>query len=52
MGKSTLLNSAGKNYANSYAQNLKKKIINKLKKYGKNSHDLIQSVEFILNREK
>ncbi len=51
MGKSTLLNFAGKNYANSYAQNLKKKIINKLKKYGKNSNDLIQSIEFILNRK-
>ena len=52
MGKSTLLNSAGKDYVNSYAQNLKKKIINKLKKHGKNSNDLIQSVEFILNRKK
>ena len=52
MGKSTLLNSAGKSYANSYAQNLKNKIINKLKKYGKNSNDLIQSIEFILNRQK
>jgi len=52
MGKSTLLNFAGKDYANSYAQNLKKKIINKLKKYGKNSNDLIQSIEFILNRKK
>ena len=52
MGKSTLLNSAGKDYVNSYAQNLKKKIINKLKKHGNNSNDLIQSVEFILNRKK
>ena len=52
MGKSTLLNSVGKDYVNSYAQNLKKKIINKLKKHGNNSNDLIQSVEFILNRKK
>jgi len=52
MGKRTLLNSAGKYYANLYVENLKNKIINKLKKYGKNSNDLIQSVEFILNREK
>ena len=52
MGKCTLLNSAGKYYANLYVENLKNKINNKLKKYGKNSNDLIQSVEFILNRQK
>ena len=52
MGKSTLLSQLGKSYTTTYAQSLKKRIILKLKKYGKNSNGLIKSIEFILGRNK
>ena len=35
---------------NKYANKLKKKILLKLKKHGKNAKDLIDTVEFILKR--
>ena len=33
-----------------YANNLKKKILLKLRKHGKNPEDLIKTIEFILGR--
>ena len=36
--------------ASKYADKLKKKILLKLKKHGKNAKDLTETVEFILNR--
>ena len=50
-GKSTLLNLMGENKAYLYANNLKKKILRKLKKHGKNAKDLINTIEFILERK-
>ncbi len=50
-GKSTLLNLMGENKAYLYANNLKKKILRKLKKHGKNAEDLINTIEFILERK-
>jgi farnesyl diphosphate synthase len=49
-GKSTLLNSMGEKKAYLYALNLKKKILLKLKKHGKKAKDLINTIEFILER--
>ena len=49
-GKSTLINLMGYEKAFKYAENLKKKILLKLKKRGKNAKDLIDTIEFILNR--
>ena len=50
-GKSTLLNLMGENKAYLYANNLKKKILRKLKKHGKNAEDLTNTIEFILERK-
>ena len=50
-GKSTLLNLMGQNKAHLYANNLKKKILLKLKKHGKNAKELISTIEFILERK-
>ena len=36
--------------ASRYADNLKKNILLKLKKHGKNAKDLIDTIEFILGR--
>ena len=49
-GKSTLLNLMGEKKAYLYALNLKKKILLKLKKHGKKGMNLINTIEFILER--
>ena len=49
-GKSTLINLMGYEKAYNYANNLKKKILFKLKKHGKNANDLSDTIEFILGR--
>ena len=49
-GKSTLISLIGYEKANPYAQKLKKNILSKLKKHGKKAQDLINTVEFILER--
>ena len=50
-GKSTLLNLMGEDKAYLYANNLKKKILLKLKKHGKKAKELIKTIEFILERK-
>ena len=50
-GKSTLLNLMGEEKAYLYANNLKKKILHKLKKHGKKAKELISTIEFILDRK-
>ena len=50
-GKSTLINLMGYKKAYMYADKLKKKILIKLKKHGKNAKDLIDTIEFILERK-
>ncbi len=50
-GKSTLLNLMGEKKAYLYANNLKKKILRKLKKHGKKAKDLTNTIEFILERK-
>ena len=49
-GKSTLITLMGYEKANKYANNLKKKILLKLKKHGKKAKDLSDTIEFILKR--
>ncbi len=49
-GKSTLINLVGYKKAYDYANNLKKKILLKLKKHGKKGKDLSDTIEFILGR--
>ena len=49
-GKQTLINFMGYNKTLIFVNNLKKKINKNIKKYGIKSKDLLQSVEFILNR--
>ena len=49
-GKSTLVNLMGYEKAYNYANNLKKKILLKLKKHGKKAKDLSDTIEFILGR--
>ena len=50
-GKSTLLNLMGEKKAYLYANNLKRKILRKLKKHGKKAEELIKTIEFILERK-
>ena len=50
-GKSTLLNLIGEKKAYLYANNLKRKILRKLKKHGKKAKDLTNTIEFILERK-
>ena len=50
-GKSTLLNLMGEKKAYLYANNLKKKILLKLKKHGKKAKELTNTIEFILERK-
>ena len=50
-GKQTLINLMGYNKTLSLVKNLKKKITSNIKKYGIKSDDLLQSVEFILDRK-
>ena len=49
-GKSTLINLMGYEKAYKYANNLKRNILLKLKKHGKNAKDLTSTIEFILGR--
>ncbi len=49
-GKSTLVSLMGYKKAYNYANNLKRKILLKLKKHGKNGKDLTNTIEFILGR--
>ena len=49
-GKSTIINLMGYKKAHNYADNLKKKILLKLKKHGKKANDLTDTIEFILGR--
>ena len=49
-GKSTLINLLGYENAFKYANNLKKNILLKLKKHGKNAKELTQTIKFILGR--
>ena len=49
-GKSTIINLMGYDNAYNYANNLKRKILLKLTKHGKNSKDLTNTIEFILGR--
>jgi farnesyl diphosphate synthase len=49
-GKSTLINLMGYKKSYNYANNLKKKILLKLKKHGKKAKDLTETIEFILGR--
>ena len=50
-GKATLLNLLGYKQTVLFAQNLKIKIEHKIKKYGKKADDLLDSVDFILERK-
>ena len=50
-GKSTLLSLMGEKEAYSYAYNLKKKILRNLEKHGKKARKLINTIEFILERQ-
>ena len=50
-GKSTLINLIGYGKTFKYADNLKKKILLKLRKHGKNNKDLLDTIEFILKRK-
>ena len=49
-GKSTLISLIGYQKANFYALRLKRNILSKLKKHGKKANNLINTVEFILER--
>ena len=49
-GKSTLINLMGYEKAYKHANNLKRNILLKLKKHGKNANDLTNTIEFILGR--
>ena len=50
-GKATLINLLGYKQTIDFANNLKNKINKKIKKYGNKANDLLESVEFILERE-
>ncbi len=50
-GKANLINLLGYEKSLSFAKNLKNKIDNKIKKYGPAADDLLESVDFILNRK-
>ena len=41
----------GEKKAYLYADNLKKKILRKLKKHGKKANELVKTIEFILERK-
>ena len=50
-GKATLVNLLGYEKTINFAQNLKKEIDQKIKKYGTKANDLLDSVQFILERK-
>ena len=49
-GKSTLINLMGYKKANNYADKLKKKILLKFKKHGKDAEYIIDTIKFIQER--
>ena len=51
-GKATLISLLGYKNTINYANNLILKINNKLKKYGPRSHNLSETLNYILNRKK
>jgi len=51
-GKATIIGLKGYKNTINYADNLKEEIFDTLKKYGKKSYNLINTVNFILNRNK
>ena len=50
-GKATLVNLLGHDETLNFSKKLKKKLDKQIKKYGSKGNDLLQSVEFILDRE-
>ena len=50
-GKATLVSLLGYDETLNFAKNLKEKLDHQIKKYGTNSKDLLESVEFILKRK-
>ena len=50
-GKATLINLLGYNNTVILAKNLKRKIDQEIKKYGPSANNLLESVDFILNRK-
>ena len=50
-GKATLVNLIGYEKTVNFSKNLKNKIEKKIKKYGTEANDLLESIEFILNRK-
>ena len=50
-GKSTLLKLMGEKKAFLYAESLKKNILNKLGKHGKNARELINTINFLFERK-
>ena len=50
-GKSTLLKLMGEKKAFLYAKSLKKNILNKLGKHGKNAKELVNTINFIFERK-
>ena len=50
-GKATLVNLLGYDESLNFAKNLKKKLIQQIKKYGIKANDLLESIEFIVKRE-
>ena len=50
-GKSTLINLIGYEKTLTFADKLKKKILLKLRKHGKNAKELIKTIEFIHGRK-
>jgi len=51
-GKATLINLHGYEYTIIYANNIKRRIFNKLTKFGKRSKDLKETINFIMKRER
>jgi len=50
-GKATLVYLLGYNNCLEFAHSLKNKLVNKVKKYGTKSRDLLESLEYIMHRE-
>ena len=50
-GKATLINLLGFNNSLKFANSLKNKLVNKIKKYGTQSRDLLESLEYIIHRD-
>lgn len=50
-GKATLINLLGYTNSLEFAHSLKNKLVNKIKKYGTKSRDLLESLEYIVQRE-